>query len=135
MSANANCFALMTRAVDILLLANVVLSHHSSTLGYCKSPGQHLVCIFSHYDLKKRKERKAEIEATLLTLCISSCFLPLPFFTRFSFSFSLTLQKLHTRCKSLEIVQPMCSSAHSADGDTEAPGGSVKISQTFLLTC
>lgn len=42
--------------IDILLSASVVLSHHSFTLCYCKSPGQHLLWIFSHYDLKKKKK-------------------------------------------------------------------------------
>ena len=39
--------------IDMWLQANVVLSQHSSTLGYCESPGQHLVWIFARYDLKK----------------------------------------------------------------------------------
>lgn len=43
--------------IDTLLAASVVLSHHSFTLCYCKSPGQHLLWIFSHYDLKKKKEK------------------------------------------------------------------------------
>lgn len=39
--------------IDIWLQANVVLSQHSSILGYCESPGRHLVWIFARYDLKK----------------------------------------------------------------------------------